>query len=73
MKHAWIVGVQVQLVQRQISVSPYGVHSCGSCDQLRWLMHAGVTIQAPQLDINTVAAGGGSRLFFRRGLFQVIR
>ena len=26
---------------------------------------AGVTIQSPQLDINTVAAGGGSRLFFR--------
>lgn len=26
---------------------------------------AGVTIQAPQLDINTVAAGGGSMLFFR--------
>lgn len=26
---------------------------------------AGVTLQAPQLDINTVAAGGGSRLFFR--------
>lgn len=32
---------------------------------------AGVTIQAPQLDINTVAAGGGSRLFFRAGMFQV--
>jgi len=32
---------------------------------------AGVTIQAPQLDINTVAAGGGSRLFFRNGLFVV--
>jgi N-methylhydantoinase A/oxoprolinase/acetone carboxylase beta subunit len=29
---------------------------------------AGVTIQAPQLDINTVAAGGGSRLFYRCGL-----
>lgn len=28
---------------------------------------AGVTLQAPQLDINTVAAGGGSRLFFRSG------
>jgi 5-oxoprolinase (ATP-hydrolysing) len=28
---------------------------------------AGVTIQAPQLDINTVAAGGGSRLFYRCG------
>lgn len=32
---------------------------------------AGITIQAPQLDINTVAAGGGSRLFFRSGLFVV--
>ncbi|KAJ2121013.1 hypothetical protein GGH12_005697 [Coemansia sp. RSA 1822] len=32
---------------------------------------AGVTIQAPQLDINTVAAGGGSRLFFRNGLMMV--
>jgi len=31
----------------------------------------GVSIQAPQLDINTVAAGGGSRLFFRKGLFIV--
>ncbi|KAJ1666966.1 hypothetical protein IW140_004777 [Coemansia sp. RSA 1813] len=32
---------------------------------------AGVTVQAPQLDINTVAAGGGSRLFFRNGLMTV--
>lgn len=32
---------------------------------------AGITIQAPQLDINTVAAGGGSRLFFRSGLYVV--
>ncbi len=32
---------------------------------------AGVTVQAPQLDINTVAAGGGSMLFFRAGLFAV--
>ena len=32
---------------------------------------AGVTICSPQLDINTVAAGGGSRLFFRNGLFVV--
>ena len=31
----------------------------------------GVRIQAPQLDIQTVAAGGGSRLFYRNGLFQV--
>jgi len=32
---------------------------------------AGVAIQAPQLDINTVAAGGGSRLFLRNGMFYV--
>ena len=32
---------------------------------------AGVRIQAPQLDIRTVAAGGGSRLFFRHGRFEV--
>lgn len=32
---------------------------------------AGITIQAPQLDINTVAAGGGSMLSFRSGLFVV--
>lgn len=32
---------------------------------------AGVTIQSPQLDINTVAAGGGSRLFWKNGLFIV--
>jgi len=34
---------------------------------------AGVTIQAPQLDINTVAAGGGSCLAFRSGMFVVVR
>ncbi|GAD95409.1 hypothetical protein ANI_1_1666074 [Paecilomyces variotii No. 5] len=32
---------------------------------------AGVTIQSPQLDINTVAAGGGSILFWRNGLLKV--
>lgn len=32
---------------------------------------SGVHIQAPQLDINTVAAGGGSILSWRNGLFQV--
>lgn len=31
---------------------------------------AGVSIQTPQLDINTVAAGGGSCLTFRNGLFR---
>ena len=32
---------------------------------------AEVTIQSPQLDINTVAAGGGSILAWRNGLFNV--
>lgn len=32
---------------------------------------SGVTIQSPQLDINTVAAGGGSILTWRNGLFTV--
>lgn len=32
---------------------------------------AGVSIQAPQLEILTVAAGGGSRLFYRSGMFHV--
>lgn len=32
---------------------------------------AGIALQTPQLDINTVAAGGGSRLFWSNGLFKV--
>jgi 5-oxoprolinase (ATP-hydrolysing) len=32
---------------------------------------AGVRIQAPQLHIKTVAAGGGSRLFFENNMFMV--
>lgn len=32
---------------------------------------AGVVIKSPQLDISTVAAGGGSRLFYRSNLFIV--
>ncbi|ABN64939.2 5-oxoprolinase [Scheffersomyces stipitis CBS 6054] len=32
---------------------------------------AGIKIAAPQLDINTVAAGGGSILFYRNGAFAV--
>ncbi|KAI5302577.1 hypothetical protein KEM56_000551 [Ascosphaera pollenicola] len=32
---------------------------------------AGISIQSPQLDINTVAAGGGSILTWRNGLFNV--
>ena len=32
---------------------------------------AGVRIQAPQMNIVTVAAGGGSRLFYRNGMFRI--
>ncbi len=41
----------------------------GSFDHVFESSTAGVTVQAPQLDVNTVAAGGGSMLFFRAGLF----
>jgi 5-oxoprolinase (ATP-hydrolysing) len=43
----------------------------GSLDHVLESTLASVTIQAPQLDINTVAAGGGSILTFRSGLFRV--
>jgi len=43
----------------------------GSLEHVFETETAGVMVQAPQLDIHTVAAGGGSRLFFRSGLFVV--
>lgn len=43
----------------------------GALEHVMETTTAGVTIQAPQLDIQTVAAGGGSRLFFKNGLFVV--
>ncbi|KAJ4396706.1 hypothetical protein N0V93_000927 [Gnomoniopsis smithogilvyi] len=49
-------------------VSRYGE---GRYDHTFETTTAGVTIQSPQLDINTVAAGGGSMLFFKNGLFVV--
>ena len=46
-------------------VSRYG----GDYELVHETETAGVRIQAPQMHIKTVAAGGGSRLFFRNGLF----
>lgn len=43
----------------------------GSLEHVFETTTAGVAIQAPQLDIHTVAAGGGSRLFLRTGMFVV--
>lgn len=43
----------------------------GSMEHVLESTTAGVTIQAPQLDINTVAAGGGSRLFYDNDIFAV--
>lgn len=48
-------------------VSRYG----GSYDHVFESTIAEVTIQGPQLDISTVAAGGGSMLFWRNSLFVV--
>ena len=49
-------------------VSRYGM---GRFEHVFETTTAGITIQSPQLDINTVAAGGGSKLTFRNGLFHV--
>lgn len=43
----------------------------GQFEQIMETTIDGVTIQSPQLDVNTVASGGSSRLFFRNGLFVV--
>ncbi|EGX91203.1 5-oxoprolinase [Cordyceps militaris CM01] len=43
----------------------------GSYDHVFETTTAGVNIQSPQLDIHTVAAGGGSILIWRNGLFNV--
>ncbi|EXJ96509.1 5-oxoprolinase (ATP-hydrolysing) [Capronia coronata CBS 617.96] len=43
----------------------------GSLEHIFESTIAEVTIQTPQLDINTVAAGGGSMLFWENGLFKV--
>ncbi|KAL8171102.1 hypothetical protein V2J09_022906 [Rumex salicifolius] len=43
----------------------------GSYEQVIETQIAGAVIQVPQLDINTVAAGGGSKLKFQFGTFKV--
>lgn len=43
----------------------------GSYEQVIETQLAGAIIQAPQLEINTVAAGGGSKLKFQFGAFRV--
>lgn len=48
-------------------VSRYG----GTFEHVFETTIAGVTIQTPQLDINTVAAGGGSILSWENGMFKV--
>jgi 5-oxoprolinase (ATP-hydrolysing) len=48
-------------------VSRYG----GSLEHVFETKTAGIMVQSPQLDIKTVAAGGGSILFWRNGMFDV--
>jgi 5-oxoprolinase (ATP-hydrolysing) len=43
----------------------------GSYELVQETKTAGVRIQAPQMHIMTVAAGGGSRLFYKNGMLQV--
>ncbi|RDW84890.1 aspartate aminotransferase-2 [Coleophoma cylindrospora] len=43
----------------------------GELEQIFESTTAGITVQSPQLDINTVAAGGGSILTWQNGMFKV--
>lgn len=43
----------------------------GSYEHVFETTTAGISIQVPQLDINTVAAGGGSILAYRNQIFHV--
>lgn len=43
----------------------------GELEQVFETTTAGIVVQSPQLDINTVAAGGGSILSWANGLFKV--
>ena len=43
----------------------------GELEQVFETTTAGVTVQSPQLDINTVAAGGGSILAWQSGMLKV--
>jgi 5-oxoprolinase (ATP-hydrolysing) len=43
----------------------------GKLEQVFETTTAGVSVQSPQLDINTVAAGGGSILTWESGMFKV--
>ncbi|KAI2609226.1 hydantoinase B/oxoprolinase [Hypoxylon sp. NC1633] len=43
----------------------------GRLEQVFETTTAGITVQSPQLDINTVAAGGGSILTWEAGMFKV--
>uniref|UniRef100_A0A8D0A1F7 5-oxoprolinase, ATP-hydrolysing n=1 Tax=Sander lucioperca TaxID=283035 RepID=A0A8D0A1F7_SANLU len=62
-----VVGYAITSYRTSTDVSRYA----GQYEHVFEATTAGVTLQAPQLDINTVAAGGGSRLFFRSGMFVV--
>lgn len=56
---------------RALTLSADVSRYAGSYDHVFETTTAGISLQTPQLDINTVAAGGGSRLFWSNGLFKV--
>ncbi|XP_022243322.1 5-oxoprolinase-like isoform X2 [Limulus polyphemus] len=76
-----VVGYALTTYKRETNLPVIGFDMGGtSTDVSRYDGHfehifetsiSGISIQAPQLDIKTVAAGGGSMLFFRSGLFVV--
>lgn len=63
LRHSWIIADKTQ----STDVSRFS----GDYEHVFGATTAGITIQVPQLDINTVAAGGGSILTYRNGIFHV--
>ncbi|CEH13458.1 related to 5-oxoprolinase [Ceraceosorus bombacis] len=66
-----VVGMALTSYWKEDGRPIIGLDMGGTSTQVFETTLAGVTIQSPQLDINTVASGGSSRLFWRNGLFVV--
>ncbi|KAK0219992.1 5-oxoprolinase [Armillaria fumosa] len=71
-KTCWDKKLQVPLIGFDMGGTSTDVSRFdGKFEHLMESTTAGVTIQSPQLDINTVAAGGGSLLLWQNGLLKV--
>ncbi|CAN4116929.1 unnamed protein product [Withania somnifera] len=70
-EHRFSVGYSQTLFGIETDKALIGFDMGGTSTDLANMLVAGAIIQAPQLDVNTVAAGGGSKLKFQFGSFRV--